>query len=145
MATQYLDEFATYTDQELLLIFYNQRAIIPVKAEDYYFDKPVIYEGMDSTRNTRVFLRPKAETGFYGKITIFYNRIDLTAQNFSMTVTVDGELYLSELLPQINERYGLRLRLSDIIDIELPPNGTFNLVASADSLLFTGLKVVTIA
>ena len=145
MSVQYIDEFNAYTDQELILIFYNQQATVPVKAQDYVFDKPSVYEGVDSTRNTKVILRPKVETGFYGKITIFYNRIDLSTLNYAMTVTVDGELLLSELVPQLNDRYGLRLRQSDIVDVQLPSSGSVNLMTSSGSLLFTGLAILNIS
>lgn len=112
-----------------------------INGNDYTFSLPEAYSGPRSLKNTRVKLTPKADTGIYGNITIYYNRISFaTLTGFSVTkgtaTTAIG------LLPAINEELGIELTAVDINEIALGASSSFVLTASSQNLIFTGATTI---
>ena len=70
-------------------------------------------------RNTRIRLFPKAHTGKYGPITIYYDRI-VISQLGELVIPTTVETTTLELLNYINSRFGILLTGVDIINSTLP-------------------------
>ncbi|MNU19718.1 hypothetical protein D3C71_79510 [compost metagenome] len=98
----------------------------------------------DAPRNTLLTVGAADGSAFTGSVVLEYDRIPLKmlangrpAMFFRSTAT-----RVSELLPQINARFGVQIGIADIIDGDLPPaneDGTvtgFVLVASPHALVW---------
>jgi len=105
--------------------------------EDFNFSTPTVYSGPRSLKNTRVILTPKAQSGFYGNVTLYYDRIDLStltgyAVEKGTATTVLG------LLDEINEELGVELTALDVEEAALGNGTEFTLTASPQNLIFIG-------
>jgi hypothetical protein len=79
----------------------------------------------DSTGlNTIVYVAATQGAQFEGMDYFKYNRIDIATipNGRQLTFTRNSALYLSDLLPQINEAWDLHLSAADINDGLLPPS-----------------------
>lgn len=112
-----------------------------INRADYTFSLPEAYSGPRSTKNTRVKLTPKADTGIYGNITLYYNRISLaTLTGFSV---VKGTATTAiGLLPALNEELGVELTAIDINEVALGVSSSFVLTASNQCLIFIGSTTI---
>lgn len=70
-------------------------------------------------RNTRIRLFPKAHTGKYGPITIYYDRI-VISQLGELIIPTTTEYSTTDLITYINSRFGIHLSSVDIINTTLP-------------------------
>lgn len=124
-----------------IVAIYNKRRVdqglSPINVDDYSFSNPIQYAGVKSTKNTRIYLTPNLSSSQFGRITIYYDRIDLSSVIGARVIKHDATTIV-ELLPNINEELGVELTALDIIDGQLTDNINFVLKASPNSLVFTG-------
>ena len=113
-------------------------------ADDFNLDPPQNYSGSRSPKNTRVYLTPKPSSANVGRITLYYNRIDL-ATIASLMVTKTTQTNVVDLLAQINDELGVTLVASDIVNTTLPSASPFALTATATNLIYTGSTSVAYA
>ena len=124
-----------------IVAIYNKRRVdqglSPINVADYSFSNPIQYAGVKSTKNTRIYLTPNTSSSQFGRITIYYDRIDLSSVVGARVIKHDATTIV-ELLPSINEELGVELSALDIVDGQLTDNLNFVLRASPNSLVFTG-------
>lgn len=136
------------TPKEKLIAIYNQdrvnNGLAVIVADDFDLDAPAVYSGSRSPKNTRVYLTPKPSSANVGRITLYYNRIDL-ATITSLMVTKTTEANVVDLLSQINDELGVTLVTSDVVNTTLPSTGPFTLTATATNLIYTGSTSVAYA
>ena len=136
------------TPKEKLIAIYNQdrvnNGLAVIVADDFNLDPPQNYSGSRSPKNTRVYLTPKPSSANVGRITLYYNRIDL-ATIASLMVTKTTQTNVVDLLTQINDELGVTLVASDIVNTTLPSAGPFTLTATATNLIYTGSTNVAYA
>lgn len=95
--------------------------------EHFYFSAPERAPGALPRKNTRIKLVPKTDSGFFGMKTIWYNRIHTKSLGL-MPVTRTTENSIHDLIPQVNDRYGLQLNEYDLVNFDLAPNQVGNFV-----------------
>ncbi|QVW28671.1 putative virion structural protein [Erwinia phage pEa_SNUABM_8] len=104
-----------------------------------------------SGRNTRVILNGKTGSGIVGKKEFFYDRIKLSSLFNGITVVFDaagGAAKVSDLLPALNEQYGIQLSPADLSNGDTvlgyaytPTPVTFNIATT--SLAYSGTLTAT--
>lgn len=114
-----------------------EKGLLPINIDDYNFTLPLPYSGPRSVKNTKVYLLPKTSTAEFGRITIYYDRIDL-ATITGAKVSKGTATAVSQLIDEINEELGIYLDVLDIEEAVLTADPTFVLTASPQCLLFTG-------
>ncbi len=132
-----------FTSQELVLAMVNAANSLRLDLNRVEFVDPVPTSG---THNTQATMRAKAGGGFEGSFPIKYNRLDFNVLFSAYPVTLDPEVYTSsdQLLPLINEDYGLNLQPEDIvIESVNVVNDKYVLKASASSIAWFGQTDVT--
>jgi hypothetical protein len=70
--------------------------------------------------NTSIKLGPRAATGKIGFKTIYYNRIHVDDIGV-LTITWQNELFLTELLNRLSEKYGIPLSPNDVFEQRIIP------------------------
>ena len=106
--------------KEILLNYVNSQLGYIATLDDFEFGVPERI-GFDGTKyNTKIALAPKANSGYYGVKTIYYNRIHVSELGKIRCVRGTATK-VSHLLQQINEKYGILVSPSDIVDNTLPP------------------------
>lgn len=134
---------------ELLLKAINAKEGEDYKLEEFGFGEPTPVDVPNPTRNTKVVLAPYASTGRYGARSIFYNRIH-SSELPTFIVPWEGERYISEILPKINNRYGIYLTMDDVNDGAVPTpsvgqnNVTINVEFKPGSFVFYGTAKIQI-
>lgn len=95
-----------------------------LNVNDFGFSDPEMVTIAGPTHNSRIRFLPKAASGFYGAKWVYYNRIHVTELG-SIRVAKGSYTRLSQLLPQINDKYGILIVPADIYDQVLtdPPPG----------------------
>ena len=106
--------------KEILLHYVSTQLGFPVSLDDFDFGVPERIDFTGTKYNTKIALAPKADSGFYGTKTIYYNRIHVSELG-KITCVRGTATKVSHLLQQINEKYGILVQLSDIEDRTLPP------------------------
>lgn len=104
-----------------------------------------------SGRRTRLVLNGKAGAGFTGRREFFYDRIDLSKLFTGITVVFEADgkaATIADLLPALNEQYGLALEPSDISNASTPLSYAYQptfvaMTVAATSLAYTGSLSVT--
>lgn len=127
----------------LLLAMIGKKLGETLSAEDYDFQDPETPIDASQGKNTMVRMYPKGGTGGYGPKVIYYDRINIKELG---TVSIDKGSYtrVKDTLADINNKYGVYLTETDIVDADLPAadaTGTvyFNIVINdAKSLVFYG-------
>lgn len=127
---------------DTIILLYNKDNANPVNMTDYNFGPPVVNTNPAHNRNTVVTLNPKAETGGYGAISIYYNRIDLSELD-PIFIARGTSVATSDLYAAINEEYGVGIYAEDISPEILTNAATVTIEASPGSLMFKGTKLVT--
>lgn len=96
-------------------------------------------------------MAPTVISGYYGVKTVFYNRIhgDQLGPIILDYSVIAGNTMVSELLPDINDQYGVYIKPSDIIDAPIPPTTpgqpvNISLVFSETSIIFYSGTVIEI-
>ena len=121
-------------------------------AEQLRFGVPVVIEG---PRNTRILVTARPYSGMVGSVEVEYNRIDLDTiplpDDPRLFYTSQTTLRVSDIVPLINETYGINLTATDYVDAVLvapaitDPALPFSLKAAAKSLIYTGLMSLSLA
>lgn len=128
-----------------IISIYNKertdRGLSVVDINDYDFSNPTPYAGVKSTKNTILYLIPKSTSAQFGKITIYYDRIDL-ATILNTKVIKGTATTVTQLLPEINEELGVELANFDVEEAILGTSPTFTLTASPLSFIFIGSTTV---
>lgn len=72
--------------------------------------------------NTQVRITPLPGTGYQGAVTIYYRRTDFKDlfKLFHYEINPIDAIYLSEIIPELNNAFGIDILRSDYIDVELP-------------------------
>lgn len=108
--------------REILLSMVNDQEGLNLSLNDFEFENPVLASTPDPIRNTVIKMVPKASSGYYGKRTIWYNRIHIS--DIGIIIVERGTATrVSHLLDKINEKYGIFIAPEDIIDAVLPAPG----------------------
>ncbi|ANZ50582.1 putative virion structural protein [Erwinia phage vB_EamM_Stratton] len=79
---------------------------------------PEVIQSEGAERNTRVLLYGLNGQGYKGSVSIEYDRIDMPTlfRNLVPVIITNPKDKLSDLLPFLNEKYGLSLIADDIVD-----------------------------
>lgn len=113
------------------------RGLLPIDPNDYDFSNPSPYSGVKSTKNTRIYLTAKQASSQFGRITIYYDRINL-ATITGAKVIKGSATTVTQLIDAINEELGVELSNADVEEAALGITPTFTLTASPISLIFIG-------
>lgn len=119
--------------------------------DDFVFTNPAINTDPSFQKNSVIRMQPKAASGYYASRKVFYNRINI-ADIGPLTILeqdVTTETTLVELLPLINDKYGIFIQASDIVDAEIPPadmdgNISIDLEFTESSIIFYGGTTIEI-
>lgn len=105
--------------------------------------------GTFGEKNTKVTITALADQGYSGTVDVTYNRLDIATlfSDASLTASIEGDSFTnaSDLLTDLNSRYGLNLQASDIVEGDLSAQvypGTYDLVMAAGSLAYTGTVTI---
>lgn len=90
--------------------------------DDWDFGIPELVTVPQPTHNSKVAFGPKEGTGAYGVKTIYYNRIHASELG-GVIVPYAGEMYITDVLTKINEKYGILIKPTDIYDSVIPAPG----------------------
>jgi hypothetical protein len=134
---------------ELLIEQFNVLNDTNLNHNDFLFSLPEPASVPSTDINTKVVLTPKVSSGYYTNREFYYTRIDV-AQLFNndkveITYTEDDE-NLSDIIDQINTKYGIYLQASDYIDVPLPdyaelatnPNPSIAVAINPESYIYVG-------
>lgn len=109
---------------------------------DFVFNAPMVNPDVAYARNTRLYAKPTAISGKYGRVTIYYNRIDLTAIGAKPIITRGAATMMADIVPLLNDFYGINLVATDYNNVALPAQGggltQAILTATVGSLMFIG-------
>lgn len=131
---------------EILMDQINVINNLNLDADDFIFGLPQPTTLTLSDINTKVTITPKITSGFFNTRDIHYKRIDV-AQLFNndlIEIIVTTETMLSELIDQVNEKYGINLTTDDYLDTALPtpdplvPNPTVTVAIRPESYIYVG-------
>jgi hypothetical protein len=136
------------TDEEILMDQINAENSTNLDYSDFIFSVPVPASIPLTDINTKITLTPRVTSGYIKPRDIFYKRIDLAQvfNNNDIDIIVDTEEDLSDLINQINEKYGINLRTGDYLDVAVPAIDPLNPVlnrqvvvqAHPESYLYVG-------
>lgn len=87
---------------------------------NFAFDPPINNPDAGVAKNTRMFARPVATSGRYGRVSIYYDRIDLDAVTDKPVITRGANTLWSQVVPLINSYYGINIVAADYTDGPLP-------------------------
>lgn len=126
--------------QKIISIYNKERAdrgLSAININDYEFSNPTPYTGIKSTKNTILYLTPKSTSAQFGRITLYYNRINLNTITGARVIKGSATT-VTQLLSEINEELGVELANFDIEEAILGTSPTFTLTASPLSYIFIG-------
>lgn len=133
----------------LIIQNFNNGLDPSLKIDDtnFTFDAPVVNpDTTESTKNTRLYVRPVATSGRYGRVAIYYDRMDLSAVTDKPVITRGANTLWSQVVPLINAYYGINIVAADYTDGALPAQvgATMDvtLTVKPSSLVFIGGLVV---
>lgn len=119
----------------------------PLTVDQVSFSAPVVV-GAPGTLPTKVTMTGVAAEGFKGSAELTYNRVNLNFMNPEGTedlfVEVTTETQISQVIAQLNERFGIQLTADDVVEGALPAApaegqvAPFTITAAAGSLVWTG-------
>lgn len=138
------------TDEEILLGLINHDNGTEFTAAMVIFGEAVSAEDDSNELATNLTLTAATGSGYRGSQTFLYNRVPLTALNDldpGLVLTTD-EATVYDLLPFLNEHFGLNMTNKDIVDGPLPEflpdvETEFQITAKADSKIFHGTVTLT--
>ncbi len=117
------------------------------------FGNPSVITGLGG-RNTAVVVSAAGGSGYSGNVTVNYKRIDIATVpgSRSLQFQAGDAVNVSDLIDEINAAYGILLQAEDYVDAALPtfdgvtPHEVqyFDLVAAANSLIWTGTLTLTL-
>lgn len=87
---------------------------------NFVFEAPISNPEPAVLKNTRMYVRPIAISGRYGRVSIYYDRMDLTAVTDKPVITRGTNTLWSQVVPLINSYYGINIVAADYTDGPLP-------------------------
>lgn len=142
MSTIYLGTIDGGGDGKVLLLAAINNALNKTwSLDDFDFGEPIPVDIPTPTHNTMIQFGPKLSSGAVGVRKVFYNRIHASELG-NIIVPWNNELFIKDLLPKINAKYGIFIQESDIVDNTVPspaPGATnvqVSLVFSPTSIVF---------
>lgn len=132
----------------VLLALYNAKEGTSLQLTDFVFSIPVLPTENNPIRNTKIKMYPYAASGYYGVKTIYYNRIHLSELGI-IRVTRGNAVTLVDLLPAINNKYGVDILPTDVINYTLPAlttsqDITVDITFSSSSVVFYAGDKITL-
>lgn len=106
------------------------------------FGNPVV---TNSKFNTSLVVTSVPDSHYIGSVTLKYDRIDIASvvKNHGVNIPVGSALRVSDLIPQINNHFGINLTPDDYIDSDLPVLSnsfdeikSFNITMHPNSLIY---------
>lgn len=139
---------------EILVDAINQENRTAFIADELSFGLPFDKTLLNSDINTAITLTPKTGSKYFSSVTVHYKRMDLDYiyKSSQIEITVGDRLLLSDLIPEINQYYGINLTVDDYYDQPLPtidpldPNKRLlvTLQAKPESILFIGSAIIAL-
>lgn len=133
------NDLAIHTGKEILLAYYNRIYQRTLSIANVDFGIPVKLDTPGTTHNTTIKITPKLGSRYYGTIKLNYDRIHKSLLG-NIVVDKGSAVRVHDLLPAINEKYGIKLTDEDVENDLLDPftNGDIvvDLVIKPDSVLF---------
>jgi len=124
---------------------------IQLSPEDYDFENPTVNDtGTNPGQNTYVTVTANNNVAPYqGSVQIFYNRLSLADLPKLVTLSIQAPEFSNshDILPYINERFGLNLEPSDIVlvdAVDMVTYKTVTLTAEETSLGWIGTVDVSV-
>ncbi|MCK9234983.1 MAG: hypothetical protein M0R77_01140 [Gammaproteobacteria bacterium] len=125
------DDFDIITDynktpEELLTELFNLKNGTDYSPEQFTFGEPEL--STVENRNTNIRMYGRQNTGMRGSALLHYNRvsaIDLLEKSDNILLYSD-EVFFTDFIPQINEKFGILLRKEDVVEHELTPLDPLN-------------------
>lgn len=117
------------------------------------FGLPTAATGQSPARNTELTVTAHAGSGYTGNVVLKYNRVDFAVVpgTRSNEFPVGNATNVSDLIPEINARFGINLQAGDYVDAALPPfHGQPNekldvlIAAHSDALVWLGTLTIKI-
>jgi len=112
-----------YNAKDVILEQINNQENLNVQLTDVIFEDPVLATEPNPLKNTSVKIRSRTESGFYGTKTFHYNRIHI-GEAGPISVQRGSANSHFDLIPAINQKYGLYLTTDDIFNEALSPAQT---------------------
>lgn len=141
----------TKPPEQLVIELVNKDNGTSIKLGDLVFGIPELSNGK---HNSRVLATATPGSYYSGSVKINYNRVDISkvVKGRSTIFNLTDETKLSDLIPDIDERYELRLTPNDYLDSDLPiftgadvtEELSVNLVANPKSLVFINSLKLTL-
>lgn len=134
---------------ELLIEQFNVLNNTNLNHNDFLFSTPETASIAATEINTKVILSPKVSSGYYTDREFYYRRIDVAElfnnDKVEITFTEDDE-NLSDIIDQVNTKYGIYLQSSDYVDVPLPdyselatnPNPSIVVAINPESYIYVG-------
>lgn len=124
----------------ILLSIINKTENKNLQVADFDFGNPQTPTVQGPLKNSIITITPKAGSGYYGARTVWYNRIHISEMGLLYVDRLVTDVMVSDLLPRINESYGVEIKPSDIIDVALPTdiNTPADIQFSESSIIFYG-------
>jgi len=136
---------------QLIIDLINNDNGTELKADELSFGIPELATGR---HNSKVKATATENSIYSGSVTLHYNRIDigLIPQDRSTVFEISDEVNLSDIIPEVDARYQLKLTPVDYIDAPLPrflgnvphEEKVVDLVAGPASLVFINKLKLTI-
>lgn len=132
--------------KELIIATYNAKLTASnnptIDSTQYRLSLPHAYAGNKSSMNTKVSIVPMFGSGNQARRNLYYNRINFSIMG-TFSLSRVGTLK-SDLLDQLNDKFGLDIRVSDIVDGDLPVTNTVVINANPNSHMFIGIVTITL-
>lgn len=141
---------------QILLDKINVANSLNLTMDDFTIGNPSIYVPgqLGVKHNTKVTFTPKLASTFYNSIDLYYERMDIAPilGNLAISVPREGAEHLTDLITSINEKFGIHLIASDLVEVTLPVEDPMDPDAPVDvdvtiqgtSLLFRGNYTLTL-
>lgn len=139
-------------DAKILMDAVNYENQTSYDYNDFIYGEPESASLLNTIINTKIRITPKVGTLYYNSKDFFYRRMDLGQiyETSKISIQVGSRTLLSELIPEINEYYGINLKPGTYVDQVLPVEDPQNpgaplivaLQANPGALLFQGVALI---
>ena len=135
------------TSLEALVQNYNSK-VVPAKQvnlTDFYFGLPEPVAVAGHPGNTRLTITPKPGFSRYGRITVYYHRINLATVSLDhpAVITQGNAVTVKDVIEALNTLYNLDLTDEDYLDTPLT-TGTLMFAAAPNSTKYVGAFTVKV-
>lgn len=129
----------------------EQTALLgPLQQSDIVYGVP--QPTPQGVKNTQLVVSAAYTSAYEGAVVVTYNRLDITTffKNIAVNLDVQGATTTSDLLPKLNQLYGLGLVSDEVIESPVSPltsttpSVTHSIQFRPESLVYTGVLSVTV-